>query len=527
MSPSRDPSTVSNHSGVERALAQNVLTTAKGSGFLAGGTFFEFASRFGIAIVVARALGTTDYGLYILAVSAASLFAGVSLIGLDDAMVRYVAIMSGRDDRRGVWGTLQIGFVIGGAGGLVMGAALFFAAGPLANGLFHAPTLAPLLRLLSIVVPFLTLSNLLLGATRGFGRMDYAAFSEKVVQSVVRLVLLVPLAVFGKLHLVAAVVVFGIADVASSVALIALLNRVFPITQPRGQDARRDSRAVMRFAFPLWISGLLRQFRRNIENLMVGVISTVANVGIFSVVGKINLVSNVSSQSIYIAVRPVLARLHDRGDRTGLEHLYVTSTRWTFALNIPFFLITILYARPILMLFGPDYEAGAVALVIVAFGQFANAATGICQPMLDMTGHVRAKLANTVLWTVLLIGGDALLIPRWDIAGAAVASLVAISAVNILCVVEVWVLERLSPFDRTFLKPLAAGLAAFIAGVALLHAKPVGGSLVMAAIEGLLVGAVYGGVLLALGLAPEDRLVFERIARKIGISRPVLEGRSA
>src|SRR5438874_7858365 len=103
-----------------------------------------------------------------------------------------------------------------------MVAALFFAAGPLANGLFHAPTLAPLLRLLSIVVPFLTLSNLLLGATRGFGRMDYAAFSEKVVQSVVRVVLLVPLAVIGKLHLVAAVVVFGIADVASSVALVVL-----------------------------------------------------------------------------------------------------------------------------------------------------------------------------------------------------------------------------------------------------------------------------------------------------------------
>jgi len=227
--------------------------------------------------------------------------------------------------------------------------------------------------------------------------MDYAAFSEKVVQSVVRVVLLVPLAVIGKLHLVAAVVVFGIADVASSVALVVLLNRVFPITQPRGQDARRDSRAVMGFAFPLWISGLLRQFRRNIENVMVGVISTVANVGIFSVVGKINLVSNVTSQSIYIAVRPVLARLHDRGDRVALGHLYVTSTRWTFALNIPFFLITILYARPILMLFGPGFEAGAFALVIVAFGQLANAATGICQPMIDMTGHTRVKLANTVL----------------------------------------------------------------------------------------------------------------------------------
>ena len=128
---------------------------------------------------------------------------------------------------------------------------------------------------------------------------------------------------------------------------------------------------------------------------------------------------------------------------------------------------------------------------------------------------------------MLLIGGDALLIPRWDISGAAVASLVAISAVNILCVVEVWVIEHLSPFDRTFLKPLATGIAAFATGVALLHVKPVGDSLMIAAIEGLLVCAVYCGLLLALGLAPEDRLVFERIARKVGISRPVLEGRSA
>jgi hypothetical protein len=98
--------------------------------------------------------------------------------------------------------------------------------------------------------------------------------------------------------------------------------------------------------------------------------------------------------------------------------------------------------------------------------------------------------------------------------GAAIASFIAIVAVNVLCVVEVWILERLVPFDRSFVKPIAAGMAAFVVGLLLTWWIPVGTDLVTAVVQAVVITAVYVGLVLLFGLAREDRLVLERVGRK-------------
>ena len=42
---------------------RNMLQTAKGGGFLAAGSLFEFGIRFVIAFLLARVLGATEYGM--------------------------------------------------------------------------------------------------------------------------------------------------------------------------------------------------------------------------------------------------------------------------------------------------------------------------------------------------------------------------------------------------------------------------------------------------------------------------------
>ena len=492
-----------------------ILAAAKGGGFLAGGNLVEFASRLVISFLLARLIAAEGYGLYNLAISAATIFAGIASLGLDDAMVRYVAIMSRRGDRSGVWGTLQIGFGVSTVAGLVMGAILYLAATPIAEGMFDEPRLTPLLQLLALVVPFLTVSNVLTGCARGFGRMDHAAFAENVVQSVIRMALLSVLAVVG-LDVFTAIVVFGISDVASSVTLVVLLNREFSLRQPLRRNVRRDVRDVFSFAVPLWLSGLLNQFRKNIETVLLGALTAVADVGVYSIVTKINLVSHVAYRSIIVSVKPVLAAQFDQHDHEGLSRLYTAATRWTLTLNVPFFLISVLYPEPILLIFGDAFAAGASALVILAIGELVVAGTGICGSIIDMAGHTRLKLANTVLWIVLLLGSGALLIPRWGLVGAATSSLVATGTINVVRLLEVWIVERLTPYRDGFWKTVVAAIAALGLGLVMRELLPLDGSIVKAVAQGLAVVAVYVGVMLLLGIAPEDRLVYQRVMRRLG-----------
>src|SRR4029453_16814351 len=86
---------------------------------------------------------------------------------------------------------------------------------------------------------------------------------------------------------------------------------------------------------------------------------------------------------------------------------------------------------------------------------------------------------------------------------------------NGVCVLEVWILERLLPFDRTFLKPAVAAVIAMGLGLALRLAFPPGARLLPAALQGCLVVGCYVGVILFLGLTADDRMVIDSTRRKI------------
>jgi O-antigen/teichoic acid export membrane protein len=151
----------------------------------------------------------------------------------------------------------------------------------------------------------------------------------------------------------------------------------------------------------------------------------------------------------------------------------------------------------------------------LAAGELVNAATGICGPMIDMTGHVKIKLANSILRLVVLVGASAFLIPIWGVVGAATAALLSITIVNGAAILEMWVLEGLVPFERRVWKPLTAAVAALLVGLLLRSVLPIDGDLWNAALQGGIVLGVYAGIILAFGLAPEDRLVIDRSLRKV------------
>lgn len=493
------------------SFESNMLQTAKGGGFLAAGNLFEFASRFAIVFLLARTLGAEQYGLYNLAISAATVIGSFSSLGLDTAMIRYIAIQSRKHDEAGLWGTLQIGVFVTAFTGILAGIALYFLAEPVAINIFHEPQLTELLRLFGVIVPFLSLSNVLADAARGFKRMDYAALAENGVQFTVRMILIGILA-FIRLDVFVASVVFGISDLASTLLLIYFLHKEFSFKRPLRQ-ARYDSREIFTFSMTFWISGILTKFRKNIDTFLLGALSTVANVGIFTVATRINLVGHVAYVSLIASVKPILAELFDQKNLDQLGKLYITATRWTFMANLPLFLIMVLYPETLLSVFGTSFTGGATALALLAWGELVNAGTGICGSIVDMTGYNKMKLANSVIWVLLIVGLNVFLIPRYAVVGAAAAVCIGIILINLLRVAEIWVLMRLLPYDRTFLKPLTAGIASF-ASARLLSLWLPADTLWHLVPHVLVVLVVYGGLLWLMGLAPEDKTVILRFVNR-------------
>ncbi len=495
------------------AFKHNMTAVAKGGGVIFTGKMFLDAVRFVTAFILARLLGARDYGMYTLALSATNIGVGLALLGLDAALIRYVAVMVGRKDDESVWGTIQVGISVAMLLSVVTGTLLFGFAFPVAENAFHKVGLAPLLQIAAVLIPILTLSEVLASITKGFKRMDYPVIAQFFFQPVFRFVMIVILALSG-FNPFLAIVTFGLADLGASIIMLYYLNKIYPLRRPLS-PAKRDLKGLLGFSLPVWMSGLMVQFQSNLQALVLGTMGSITGVGLFAIASQITAISGHFTSSINVSSKPIIAQLHDQKDMQQMGQIYQTANKWAVMVQLPIFLVMIIYPGALLSIFGNSYVEGAAALIILAIADLLNVGTGMGGVILDMTGYTRLKLLNSILRLVIYLGLDLLLIPRWGLIGAAVAVMVGEGAVNLLRLAQVYVLFKLLPFNKGFVKPVIAAIAA--ASVALLLGiwLPAGVNLIHAALGGILLLLTYAGVTYLLGFSKEEAFMFDGLRGRI------------
>jgi O-antigen/teichoic acid export membrane protein len=140
----------------------------------------------------------------------------------------------------------------------------------------------------------------------------------------------------------------------------------------------------------------------------------------------------------------------------------------------------------------------------------------MCNVVLGMSGHTTWQLANAIASTILVLALNALLITRWGLLGAAVASLVFTVVMSFVRIGQVFGLLRLFPYNLSFLKPIVAGLVTLAAALIVRQALHAATDIVAATTTVVVLLGVYAGMILLLGLSEEDQLVLSRIRRRLG-----------
>ncbi|HUE98220.1 MAG TPA: flippase [Anaerolineales bacterium] len=494
------------------SFERNLVGVAKGGGITLAGKMFNNAIRLVTAFLLARLLGAEQYGMYQLSLNVITLVAGIVLLGFDRALTRFMAISVARRDDNKTWGILQLGIGIPLLLSVLTNIGLFLLAYPVAEQLFHDIRMAPLIQIVSIFASFSALSDVLIGAVRGFKNMQYPVIAKFMVQPVVKLILVGVSALLG-LQVWHAVIIFGIGELVTAGLLLYFLNQLFSLRRPIG-SGQRNLREMVAYAIPDWLAGLLTTFRINIQALLIGTLGTIAGVGIFAVADQLNKIGHDFYTSINTSADPYIAELHDSGKTKELGHLYQTATKWSLTINLPFFLTFMLFSEQILSIFGKSFVGGATALIILAWANLVDVGTGMCGTILSMTGHTRLKLVNNIVSISLSIGLNVLLIPRFGIVGAAVSALLVYIALNSIRILQVYYLMRLTPYNRTFLKPIAAALVAFGVIFALKTWLPVGENILFVAAYAFTLLGIFAGMIWLMGLSSEDRMLLDRVMQK-------------
>jgi O-antigen/teichoic acid export membrane protein len=492
---------------------QDVLLAAKGGLIAFIGNLAASAGRFAFGVVLARLLGAELLGVYSLSLTVTQVVGALALLGLSAGVARFIPIAVNEDDNSFLWGIIQIGIGLPTVIGLALFLGVFLLAEPLSLWAFGQPNLAPMLRLASFSIPFTILIDLLASITQGFKRMEFKVYAQDIALNFSKLALSVVLIGVG-LSVAGALAAHILASALTVVMFFYFVHHLFPLNRPL-HTAKRRIREILHFSLPIYLSGLISEFRGSTETVILGMLGVMSGVGIYTSALRLAGVGDMFYISLQRISIPMISDLYSRGKLDQLQRVYQTVTKWSTTFNLPIFLTMVIFAGPLLTIFGEDFTVGAQGLIILAFGSLFNASTGTNGSMITMTGHSRVTLANSITSLVVSLGLDVLLIPRWGIVGAALAVTLTTVLINTLRTIQVFLFLRLWPYNWSFLKPV---MAALLAGGVTYFANQWLSLLPMALRVGvgmLSLWSIYALVVLLLKLSAEDHLVLDRLWARV------------
>jgi O-antigen/teichoic acid export membrane protein len=434
----------------ERVLLRG--TAANVAGLLAG-----VAAAFGVQVLLGRTLPAGGLALVTIAVQVAFVASAGARFGMDVAAVRLVAIAQGAGEP----GTLRSLVDRCAAVAAVASAATavaIAAASPLTGGRAGAIAIG------AAGLPFIAVTNVYLGATRGLKRMGPTLAVFWIGQPLLWIVL-AALAVAAGGETDAAVAAYGCSWLVAAIAARALWRSVAAGMGDRPAPTS-EVRAAIAYGLPRAPSALLAQGLFWADLFVLAHYRHGGPLDAYAAAGRVSQLVLLFLTSANLIFAPFAADLHARGDRDRLDALFKQATRWALAGTLPAAIVLAVAAPEALRAFGPGYDQAETPLRIMLAGQTVNVATGGVAFVLIMVGLTRLDLVDNLLAALVLVALAVPLASAKGPTGAAVASAAALAGVNALRLWQVWRRVGIQPFDSAYARLLIPAAACTAAAAA-------------------------------------------------------------
>jgi O-antigen/teichoic acid export membrane protein len=328
----------------------------------------------------------------------------------------------------------------------------------------HVGTATTYLRWMAVFIPLAGLEIVFLAGTRGLGAIRPYTLTEQIYRPLLQLALVAAVAVAATTPLLGAAWAFGYAPAA--VAALITWRRVrarYP--RPRAdQPLPRVSAEFWKFTLPRSLTSTIQMLLQRFDVVLVAALAGIVNAAIYAAATRFIVIGQLGINALTIAAQPQFAERLSIDDRRSANELYQVTTAWLVLVTWPVYLCLLIFAKPVLAVFGHGYSAGGTAIMLIAASMLIGTGTGMVDTVLAMAGHTLWNLGNAALALAVILGLDFWLIPSHGIVGAAIGWAAAIVVRNVAAVTQVGVSMGFHPIARPTLWAVGLTVVCF-AGV--------------------------------------------------------------
>ncbi|MEM6253696.1 MAG: polysaccharide biosynthesis C-terminal domain-containing protein [Cyanobacteria bacterium P01_D01_bin.156] len=379
------------------------------------------ALTFVTSVVLARVLGASGFGTYTYVVVWAYFLSLPATMGLDNFIVREVAIYQGQGSwslMRGLlaWANRTVLFT---SVGLSLIAILI---AWILNQGFASEAFIVFCVAMSLM-PAISLRNIRRAAMKGLHQVSKGLLPELLIDPLILLILTGVAYVLLRQNITVLWVV-SFYGVGSCVTLV-IVNKFLQQSMPReALIAPPTYQGKLWFwsTLPFLLVESLPILNSRIDVLMLGGINGFDSVGLYVPISRSAQLIVFILIAVGNTLAPTIASAYADNKLFDLQKTITKSVRLIIGIAFVFSIALSVGSYWYLALFGAEYLQGKNALYLFCIGSFLSTSMGLSFVILNMTGHERLTAIVGWLSVGLNIIFNAICIPKWGIEGAAFAT---------------------------------------------------------------------------------------------------------
>jgi O-antigen/teichoic acid export membrane protein len=219
---------------------------------------------------------------------------------------------------------------------------------------------------------------------------------------------------------------------------------------------------LLRFSIPVFLVGFSNMALDQTDRLILGFLRSSSQVGLYNAAYILSQQTLIFFTAMMTMFNPIVSDLYSQGNTEELQEVYSSATRWILIVSLPVVVVGSLFAPELLSIFNDEFSTGGPLLLILFFAQLIFVTAGPASEVLVMSDHQDLVLIDTVAMLVANVVLNFALIPEFGPIGAAIATMLTITGIQIVQVYQTARHVGVFPFDRTYLRLVTIG-AGFVA----------------------------------------------------------------
>ncbi len=406
--------------GIDGKLGNVLLRAGAGSALLKLG---NIVAQFLLTVILARVLGAEGLGTYAYAIALLTMLSIPAQMGIPTLVIRMTAaytVDQRMDLLKGIWRRATQGVL-----GVSLAVALAVAGYVVLFPEVGTPVLQTTLLIGVLLIPLRALAELRGAALRGLHHVVLGQLPDLFVRPYLLIVLVAGIALLADPQWVSAsgaMLAHVIAALVSFVIGAVMLLRLMP-GGIRAQAPAYDTRVWLSSVLPLSMLAGTKIILGNTDIIMIGAMIGESETALFRVAEQASQIAMLSVQTVAMAVGPHIASLYRKHELATLQRV-IRLAAWAILVFCVLVAIVLIAFGEFLLafLFGDEFGAAYPVLVILCIGITLKCFAGPATVLLNMSGHEKDTLRGVAVAAVANVILNAVLIPRYGILGAAVAS---------------------------------------------------------------------------------------------------------